>query len=242
MSEVWDSAQAYERYVGRWSRRVAVRFLRWLPARSQAVWRLSAAGPGRYRTRSCPPSSPAASSASTRPSSTWPQPGSGSSTSVSPPGWATLRRCPLWMGSSTGVVSALVLNFVADPPGAVAEMRRVTNQGRVTNQRGLGPALPPVPPEAVAAAVRCGRLTDVWVGALEIPTVFADFDDFWRPLPRQAGSRSRLLHDALARRTAAPCGNACASGCRARRMALSRSPREPGRSGDRCRSHDDAVT
>lgn len=37
-AEVWDSGQAYEPYVGRWSRLIAARFLRSIPARPLAAW------------------------------------------------------------------------------------------------------------------------------------------------------------------------------------------------------------
>ena len=37
-TDAWTSQQAYEPYVGRWSRLVAPRFLRWLPAASPAAW------------------------------------------------------------------------------------------------------------------------------------------------------------------------------------------------------------
>src|SRR5688500_8948505 len=38
MPEVWESGSAYERYVGRWSRLVAERFIEWLNASPGASW------------------------------------------------------------------------------------------------------------------------------------------------------------------------------------------------------------
>jgi len=37
-SEAWDSGSAYERYAGRWSRLVAVEFLRWLAPDPGLAW------------------------------------------------------------------------------------------------------------------------------------------------------------------------------------------------------------
>lgn len=36
--EAWDSGNAYEQYVGRWSRRIAVEFLRWLALSKRLSW------------------------------------------------------------------------------------------------------------------------------------------------------------------------------------------------------------
>ena len=38
VAEAWDSGDAYERYVGRWSRTVATEFLRWLAPRPGLAW------------------------------------------------------------------------------------------------------------------------------------------------------------------------------------------------------------
>ncbi|MDT7786110.1 MAG: hypothetical protein QOF58_4529, partial [Pseudonocardiales bacterium] len=35
---MWDAGDAYERYVGRWSRPVAVEFLRWLDVPPGRTW------------------------------------------------------------------------------------------------------------------------------------------------------------------------------------------------------------
>jgi hypothetical protein len=37
-AEAWDSGQAYEQYVGRWSRKVAVEFVRWLALPPVLEW------------------------------------------------------------------------------------------------------------------------------------------------------------------------------------------------------------
>ena len=37
-AEAWDSGHAYEQYVGRWSRTVAIEFLRWITLPSGLAW------------------------------------------------------------------------------------------------------------------------------------------------------------------------------------------------------------
>ena len=37
-TEAWDSSHAYEQYVGRWSRKVATEFLRWLAPLPNVKW------------------------------------------------------------------------------------------------------------------------------------------------------------------------------------------------------------
>jgi hypothetical protein len=37
-TEAWNSGDAYEKYVGRWSRKVAIEFLRWLVPSSGLAW------------------------------------------------------------------------------------------------------------------------------------------------------------------------------------------------------------
>jgi ubiquinone/menaquinone biosynthesis C-methylase UbiE len=45
-SDVWDSGDALERYVGRWSRLVAGAFLNWLGVTPRARWLDVGCGPG----------------------------------------------------------------------------------------------------------------------------------------------------------------------------------------------------
>lgn len=46
MSEVWASGDAYEPYVGRWSRLVAAKFLDWLDVGPQKRWLDAGCGTG----------------------------------------------------------------------------------------------------------------------------------------------------------------------------------------------------
>jgi hypothetical protein len=107
------------------------------------------------------------------------------------------------------VVSGLALNFVPGPERAVAEFARVAAPGGTVAgyvwdyadgmrmmryfwdaaaevdpsaaDRDEGPRFPICHPEALREAWTEAGLTEVETRAIEVPTVFADFDDYWRP-------------------------------------------------------------
>ena len=60
VEETWDSGDAYERYVGRWSRKVATEFLRWLALPPGFAWADVGCGTGALASTilsTCEPSS-----------------------------------------------------------------------------------------------------------------------------------------------------------------------------------------
>ncbi len=119
------------------------------------------------------------------------------------------QRLPVDHGSFDAVVSALVLNFVPDQPAAVQEMRRATRPGGVAAAYvwdyadGMqlishfwdaaveeAPAAEALREDLRFAACRPDPLrelfldagfSDVAVQEIVVPTVFADFDDYWSP-------------------------------------------------------------
>jgi len=128
-AETWDSGQAYEPYMGRWSRLVAAEFLRWLPAVPSSAWCDVGCGTGALsdavlataepsRVVGIDPSAAYLAAAAAR---------------IADPRYAVRQgnatAIPAGDGEFDRVVSALVLNFVPDQPGAVAEMRRVASAG-----------------------------------------------------------------------------------------------------------------
>jgi SAM-dependent methyltransferase len=106
-------------------------------------------------------------------------------------------------------VSGLVLNFVPAPDRAVVEMARVTRSGGTiaayvwdyeegmqlmrhfwdaaieldpaVAQIGEARRFPLCRPPALHALFSDGGLSDVDVEPIDVPTVFADFDDYWTP-------------------------------------------------------------
>jgi SAM-dependent methyltransferase len=107
------------------------------------------------------------------------------------------------------VVSGLMLNFVSDPDRAVMEMARVARDGGIVAVyvwdyagkmelmrhfwdavAALDPAardldegrrFPICRPEPLATLLREARLENVETRAIDVPTVFRDFDDYWTP-------------------------------------------------------------
>jgi len=128
MPEIWNRGNPYERYVGRWSRQVAPPFLSWLNVPAGRRWLDVGCGTGALCGAIAADCSPA-SVAGVEPSEGLLE---------------TARehlgdRAALYHGSATAiplgdasvdvVVSGLVLNFVADPRAALAEMTRVNRAG-----------------------------------------------------------------------------------------------------------------
>jgi SAM-dependent methyltransferase len=207
--QVWSSGEGYERYVGRWSRVVAREFLDWLGVRPGASWLdvgcgtgalsetiLATADPGvlqgidpseafvdnARRAISDPRASFEASSA---------------------------ESLPFGNGHFEAIVCGLVLNFVPDHHAALVEMRRVAAQGGVVGayvwdyagrmemmryfwdaaaeldwlaqSADEGARFALCRKEALFEAFTDAGLQEVDVRAIDAPTAFRDFDDFWTP-------------------------------------------------------------
>ena len=229
--EPWASGDAYELYVGRWSRSVAKEFLRWLrPARS-ARWLDVGCGTGALTQAILNEAAPATVRAE--------DPSSAHVAHVRE--HVTDPRVEFGLGGAEAiatpdatydyVVSGLVLNFVPDPASALAEMKRVTRvEGMVagyvwdyasgmemmryfwdaaseldTRARELDEAIrfPLFTHSGLGALWNGAGLRKVEAVSLEVPTVFHDFDDYWRPFLGGQGPAPRynmsLSEDARAR-------------------------------------------
>jgi len=206
--EAWELGSPYERYVGRWSRVVAPRFLAWLQVRDGLRWLDVGCGTGALCAAIADGCAPAAL--------TGVEPSEGFLQAAA----ANLRgRARLQAGSASSialdgasvdvVVSGLVLNFVPDLEAALAEMVRVVVPGGVVaayvwdyagrmqlmrhfwdTAVALDPAaarfdeglrFPLCHPDALDRALRRAGLVDVGTAAIDIDTPFADFDDYWTP-------------------------------------------------------------
>jgi SAM-dependent methyltransferase len=230
---VWAVADAYEAYVGRWSRRVAEVFLRGLQVPAGGDWLDVGCGTGALTATvlaAGDPRSVVGVDTST----------GFLATARARVGGARSRFCagdarslPLPDRRFDAVVSGLALNFVPDPPAAVAELARVAAPGAVVAAyvwdyadgmemmrifwdaaAELDPAAEPLKeglrfplcrPEPLRKLWLDAGLARVGVEAVEIPTVFADFDDYWRPFlggqgpaPGYAASLSDQRRAALA--------------------------------------------
>jgi SAM-dependent methyltransferase len=205
----WDSGDRYERYVGRWSRPLARRFVSRLEVAASGRWLDVGCGTGAMTSAVLECAAPAAI-VGVDPSQDFL---ARARSTVRDPR-ASFRAAdalglPVELAPFDAVVSGLVLNFLPDRPGALAAMRRVTRAGGVVAAyvwdyaegmqfiRHFWDAAVACDPGAQAhdEAVRfpeCrpGPLEDLFAGAglgdvvvapAEVPTVFADFADYWTP-------------------------------------------------------------
>ena len=213
---LWASGDAYEQYMGRWSRRIAHRFLDWLAVPSAGSWVDIGCGTGVLSSAILGQCNPG-KVVGIDPSETF---------------LAAVRsqlrdaRFDCRQGSGEAIafddhefsaaVSGLVLNFVADPRQMVAEMKRVVRSGGhvasyVWDYAGHmqimryffdaateldvkarefddGVKAPICRPDALSALFEEAGLTAVEVQAIDIPAAFASFEDYWTPFLGGTGS------------------------------------------------------
>jgi SAM-dependent methyltransferase len=206
MGESWASGDAYEPYVGRWSRLVAEEFVDWLAPADGLRWLDVGCGTGALTTtvlRRCDPEAVV-----------------GVDPSPAHVAWAAAHVDDPRARFETGdagrlppgpfdvAVSGLVLNFVPDLDAALAAMAAAVPDGTVAayvwdyaermqlmrhfwdEAVALDPAAARLDEGAKFTVCRPDRLEDLWrraglsgveTRAVEVPTVFADFDDYWTP-------------------------------------------------------------
>jgi len=208
-NDVWAVGNRYDPYIGRWSRRIAPEFLDWIAVAPGRDWLDVGCGTGALSecilervnpnsVRGVDPSAEFVGHAAAALASARARFETGDA-----------RSLPLDDASVDAAVSALVLNFVPDPPRAAGEMARVTRPGGVVATYlwdyaermelirrfwdaaiALDPAaiefdearrFPLCAPGPIESLLRNAGLRDVAVRAIEVPTVFRDFDDFWSP-------------------------------------------------------------
>jgi SAM-dependent methyltransferase len=207
--DVWVIGAAYEPYIGRWSRLVAREFLAWLAVAPNADWLDVGCGTGALTEAILASVAPARvwavdASAGFVAYARRQTPDQRAAFAA-----ADARALPWESGSVDAIVSGLVLNFVPQPEQAVTEMARVARPGAAVAAyvwdyadgmqllRQFWDAA--VALDASAATLdearrfplcRPAALEDLWhraglrsvtSRALEVPTHFRDFDDFWTP-------------------------------------------------------------
>jgi len=207
--EAWGEGDAYERYVGRWSRAVAAGYLAWLDEPADLAWLDLGCGTGALTEAVLVRNRPRAvigidrsegfvREAARRSGHVRVRFAVGDGTAV-----------PVSTGTIDVAVSGLMLNFAPEPRRVIAELRRVVRSGgtvsayvwdyagRMDFMRLFWDAAARLRPEAaeldegrrfplcradaLEALFVASGLTDVEVRAIDVPTVFRDFDDFWSP-------------------------------------------------------------
>ena len=218
----WWGGTAYDRFMGRWSRLIAARFIDWLEPQPGLAWLDVGCGTGALTSTIVDMASPV------------------SVTGIDPSGpfieaarssvgdararfeIADARDIPMDDQTVDLAVSGLCLNFVPEPERAAAEMTRITRPGGtvagyVWDYKGgmqmLGmfwDAAGRIDPEATAARDEGSRfvgaapgplrslfegagLHSVEVADIQVDTVFRDFADYWTPFQAGTGPAPAFL-------------------------------------------------
>ena len=204
----WNEGAPYERYVGRWSRRVAAEFLEWLAPPPSLRWLDVGCGTGALTEAIAERCSPA-ELVGVDPSAGFVTTARGRLGERAGFHVGDALALPVPAASADVVVSGLVLNFVPDAAAALREMRRVTRESgtiaayvwdyaaRMELMRHFwdaavalfprardldeGVRFPLCAPAALERAFRAAELGGIEVAPIDVETRFRDFDDYWNP-------------------------------------------------------------
>jgi SAM-dependent methyltransferase len=207
--DVWAVGAAYEAYVGRWSRLVARELLRWLDVPPDRRWLDVGCGTGTLAGEIAVGAEPRLVVGIDRSKGFVAHAlhrAKGGRTAFHV---GDAQALPVPDGGFDAVVSGLVLNFVPDPARMVAEMARAGRPGSTIAlyvwdyaagmelihrfwdaARRLDPSaarldeavrFPGCAPAPLEALFGAAGLSRVAARAIDVPTRFRDFDDYWSP-------------------------------------------------------------
>jgi SAM-dependent methyltransferase len=220
-ADTWESGDEYEAYVGRWSRLVARDFLGWLERQSGSRWLDVGCGTGALTQAILELAAPS-EVASVDPSPGFIAHARKQITDPRVRFETGDARSLLFdSGGFDVVVSGLVLNFVPQPDQAVAEMRRTARPGGLIGSYvwdyagemqfirhfweaaveidfgaadlNQGHRFPLCDPEQLAQLFERAGLQRFETKAIDVPTVFRDFDDYWLPFLGGQGAAPSYL-------------------------------------------------
>jgi SAM-dependent methyltransferase len=206
---VWGNTEAYEAYMGRWSRPVAEAFVAWLALPPGRHWLDVGCGTGALTEAVLAAADPR-EVVGLDPSADFV--GMAMTRIVDPRVRFEIgdaRALPMAGETFDAAVAGLALNWIPDAEAAVAEMARVVRSGGTVSayvwdyagemqlvrtfwQAAIAldpPAaaldqarqFPLCHPAPLTALFRQAGLADVAVDAIDIPTRFRDFEDYWQP-------------------------------------------------------------
>lgn len=220
-SGLWTSSDAYERYMGRWSRRVAPQFLDWLAVGADQRWLdigcgtggLSAAILGKCSPRRVSGIDPSDAFVATARSMI--------ANRAFDCSTGNAEALPYEDNEFDVAVSGLVLNFVSDKDKAIAEMIRVVRPGglvalyvwdyaghmqfmrhffdaaiaidRRAREFDDGEKAPICRPGPLSKLLTEHGLAGVAIQGIDIPTAFTNFEDYWTPFLGGTGSAPKYL-------------------------------------------------
>lgn len=214
--DAWQAGDSYDAYMGRWSREIAPRFLDWLHLPVGLRWLEVGCGTGALSgaiVTHCNPGALLAIDASegflARARANLPDRRARFEL-------GDAEALTVETGSRDAVVSALVLNFVPRREKMLAEMKRAARAGGTVGfyvwdypGGGLqfvrafwnavtaldpgasdlteGRRFPYCTPDGLTELARNAGLTSVDCAPIEVPTIFRDFEDYWRPFTLGTG-------------------------------------------------------
>jgi ubiquinone/menaquinone biosynthesis C-methylase UbiE len=207
--DAWDDGNSYERYVGRWSRKIGDAFLGWLAPPEGLAWLDLGCGTGALTAQILNRCSPA-HVIGVEPSEDF----LAAATRAIQDARAEFRlgggeTIPLRDAEVFFAVSGFALNFVPDQAAAMREQVRVVKPGGTVAAYvwdyavhaqfirvfwdaavSLNPAareldegvrFPNCHPEALRSLFESAGLDAVEVAPIDVPTPFKDFEDYWTP-------------------------------------------------------------
>ena len=226
--DLWESASAYERFMGRWSRELGRAFVSWLEAPPDRYWLEVGCGTGALTSGILEigrPASVLATDAS--------QQFIGHVRAALPDQrvqflTASADQLPRRANGYDVVASSLVLNFIPDPAAALREMRSLAADDGIVaacvwdyaegmqflrrfwdaaveldptaSQYDEGERFPICSPSALEAAFREAGFPHLGVEGLQVATRFEDFEDYWSPFVGGPGPAPGYLSSLSAER------------------------------------------
>lgn len=233
--DTWAQGDPYEAYVGRWSRAVAREFLPSLRVPAGREWLDVGCGTGALAQTIVECAAPSAVLGVDRSEGFVAAARRRVGEPRARFELGDALGLPVASGAFDAVVSGLVVNFVPEPPRMLAEMARATRAGGTVAlyvwdyaggmelmrrfwdaAKELDPAaaaldeavrFPMCAPAPLATLLEGAGLAEVATFAVDVPTVFRDFDDYWSPFlggqgpaPGYATSLPEERRDALRER------------------------------------------
>jgi SAM-dependent methyltransferase len=207
--DLWAQGDPYEAYVGRWSRAVARELLRSLRVPERREWLDVGCGTGALAQTIVECAAPAAVLGVDRSEGFIANARRRVGDPRARFEIGDAQALPVAGGAFDAVVSGLVLNFVPEPPRMLAEMVRATRAGGTVAlyvwdyagamemmrrfwdaAKAIDPAaaaldegarFPMCAPAPLARLLGDAGLAGIATFAIDVPTAFRDFDDYWSP-------------------------------------------------------------
>ena len=219
-TDLWAGGNAYERYMGRWSRAVGRQFIAWLDVPTGSSWLDIGCGTGAL-TETILQSAGAARVVGIDPSENFIAHANATKSNTRTEfEVGDAQSIPIHLRGFDVVVSGLVLNFIPNKIEALQQMARAARPGGTVAAyvwdyaegmqlirhlwdvaselddaaRSLDEGRQPsvCNPEALTALFSQG-LHNVEVTSLVVPTVFRDFEDYWTPFLGGVGQHPATL-------------------------------------------------